>query len=121
LRDKDDAAGSGRATLLQKTSMDANSNPLADNNCHKSGQFAPFTRSPKEGANAATTFVVDYARSFMPPFPMKEFPVSTRYTAEELKQLDATAKQCKISRAELIHARSLRKIITTHELADWAE
>ena len=57
----------------------------------------------------------------MPPFPMKEFPVSTRYTAEELKQLDATAKQCKISRAELIHARSLRKIITTHELADWAE
>lgn len=64
--------------LLQKTSMDANSNPLAGNNCHKSGQFAPSTRSPKEGANAATTFVVDYARSFMPPFPMKEFPVSTR-------------------------------------------
>ncbi len=57
----------------------------------------------------------------MPPFPMKEFPISTRYTAEELKQLDATAKQCKISRAELIHARSLGKIVTTHELADWAE
>ena len=75
----------------------------------------------KKGANAATTSVVDYARSFMSPFSMKEFPVSTRYTAEELKQLDATAKQCKISRAELIHARSLGKIVTTHELADWAE
>jgi hypothetical protein len=52
---------------------------------------------------------------------MKEFPISTRYTADELKQLDATAKQCKMSRAELIHARSLGKIVTTHELADWAE
>jgi hypothetical protein len=52
---------------------------------------------------------------------MKEFPVSTRYTAEELKLLDATAKLCGISRAELIHTRSLGKILTTHELADWAE
>lgn len=52
---------------------------------------------------------------------MKEFPVSTRYTAEELKQLDATAKLCNMSRSELIHARSLGKIVTTHELADWAE
>ena len=52
---------------------------------------------------------------------MKEFPISTRYTADELKQLDRTARQCKMSRAELIHARSLGKIVTTHELADWAE
>ncbi|MBA4138347.1 MAG: hypothetical protein C0518_13635 [Opitutus sp.] len=52
---------------------------------------------------------------------MKAYPISTRYTADELKQLDATAKQCKMSRAELIHARSLGKIVTTHELADWAE
>lgn len=52
---------------------------------------------------------------------MKEFPISTRYTADELKQLDATAKLCGVSRAELIHARSLGKIVTTHELADWAE
>lgn len=52
---------------------------------------------------------------------MKEFPISTRYTAEELRQLDATAKLCKMSRAELIHARSLGKIVTTHELADWVE
>jgi hypothetical protein len=101
--------------------MDANSSPLDHNNCHNSGQFAPSTRTPEKGANAATTSVVDYARSFVSPFSMKEFPVSTRYTAEELKQLDATAKQCKISRAELIHARSLGKIVTTHELADWAE
>ncbi len=26
-----------------------------------------------------------------------------------------------MSRAELIHSRSLGKIVTTHELADWAE
>lgn len=52
---------------------------------------------------------------------MKAFPISTRYTAAELKQLDLTAKQCRMSRAELIHARSLGKIVTTHELADWAE
>ena len=62
-----------------------------------------------------TTHVVDYRRSLCP------IPISTRYTADELKQLDATAKQCKMSRAELIHARSLGKIVTTHELADWAE
>ena len=52
---------------------------------------------------------------------MKAFPISTRYTAEELKQLDGTAKQCGISRSELIHARSLGKIMTSHELAGWAE
>lgn len=52
---------------------------------------------------------------------MKAFPISTRYTADELKQLDLTAKQCQMSRAELIHARSLGKIVTTHELTDWAE
>jgi hypothetical protein len=52
---------------------------------------------------------------------MKEFPISTRYTAAELKQLDRTAKAARMSRAELIHARSLGKIVATHELADWAE
>jgi hypothetical protein len=52
---------------------------------------------------------------------MKAFPISTRYTAEELRQLDRTAKGAKMSRSELIHARSLGKIVTTHELADWAE
>ena len=58
----------------------------------------------------------------MTTFPlMKEFPISTRYSAEELKQLDAMAKLCRMSRSELIHARSLGKILTTHELADWAD
>ena len=52
---------------------------------------------------------------------MKEFPISTRYTATELKQLDRTARAVGISRSELIHARSLGKVVTTHELADWAE
>ena len=52
---------------------------------------------------------------------MKAFPISTRYTAAELKQLDRTAKAARLSRSELIHARSLGKIVTTHELADWAE
>lgn len=52
---------------------------------------------------------------------MKVFPISTRYTADELRQLDETAKLCGLSRAELIHSRSLGKILTTHELADWAE
>ena len=65
--------------------------------------------------------VDDYGRSFISLSLMKEFPISTRYTAGELKQLDQTARQCKMSRAELIHARSLGKIVTTHELADWAE
>ncbi len=69
----------------------------------------------------STTAVVDYGRSCFRLSDMKEFPISTRYTAEELKQLDTTAKRCKMSRAELIHARSLGKIVTTHELADWAE
>lgn len=52
---------------------------------------------------------------------MKSFPISTRYTAAELRQLDRVAKAAKLSRSELIHARSLGKIVTTHELADWAE
>ncbi len=52
---------------------------------------------------------------------MRHFPISTRYTREELKTLTATARLCGMSRAELIHARSLGKIVTTHELADWAE
>lgn len=52
---------------------------------------------------------------------MRHFPVSTRYTREELKLLSATAKLCGMSRSELIHARSLGKFVTTHELADWAE
>jgi hypothetical protein len=52
---------------------------------------------------------------------MKAFPVSTRYTAAELKQLDRTAKLANMSRSELIHARSLGRIVTTHELADWVE
>jgi hypothetical protein len=52
---------------------------------------------------------------------MKEFPVSTRFTAAELKQLDRTAVEAGMSRSELIHARSLGKVVTTHELADWAE
>jgi hypothetical protein len=52
---------------------------------------------------------------------MKQFPISTRYSAAELKQLDRTARAAKMSRSELIHARSLGKVISTHELADWAE
>jgi len=52
---------------------------------------------------------------------MKIYPVSTRFTAAEIKRLDATAKLCQMSRAEVIHARALGKILTTHELADWAE
>ena len=73
------------------------------------------------GYAGQTTGVVDYGRSYSTLAPMKAFPISTRYTAAELKQLDATAKLCNISRAELIHARSLGKVVTTHELADWAE
>jgi len=52
---------------------------------------------------------------------MKDCLISTRYTAAELKQLDATAKLCGMSRAELIRSRSLGRIVTTHELADWSE
>jgi hypothetical protein len=52
---------------------------------------------------------------------IKGFPVSTRYTAEELRQLDRTARSVSLSRSELIRVRSLGKIVTTHELADWAE
>lgn len=68
-----------------------------------------------------TTPVVDEATA--PSFysAMKEFPVSTRFTAAELKQLDRTAVEAGMSRSELIHARSLGKVVTTHELADWAE
>lgn len=51
---------------------------------------------------------------------MKGFAVSTRYTTAELRQLDRTARAAKMTRAALIHARSLGKIVTTHELADWA-
>jgi hypothetical protein len=52
---------------------------------------------------------------------MREFPISTRYSAAELRQLDRTARAARMSRSELIHARSLGKVVTTHELADWAE
>jgi len=52
---------------------------------------------------------------------MKEFPVSPRFTAAELKQLGRTAVEAGMLRSELIHARSLGKVVTTHELADWAE
>jgi hypothetical protein len=68
-----------------------------------------------------TTAVVDGALPLVSATRMKEFPVSTRYTAAELKQLDQTAKAAGMSRSELIHARSLGKVVTTHELADWAE
>lgn len=77
--------------------------------------------SESAGDTWRATFVVDYGRSYSNCVGMKAYPISTRYTAEELKRLDATARQCKMSRAELIHARSLGKIVTTHELADWAE
>ena len=52
---------------------------------------------------------------------MKAFPVSTRYTATELRKIDRTARACGMSRSEFIHARSLGRILTTHELADRAE
>ena len=52
---------------------------------------------------------------------MKAFSISTRYTAAEIRQLDRTAKTVGISRAELVRIRALGKIITTHQLADWAE
>lgn len=68
-----------------------------------------------------TTAVVDGAILLVSVSRVKEFPVSTRYTAAELKQLDQTAKAAGMSRSELIHARSLGKVVTTHELADWAE
>ncbi len=48
-------------------------------------------------------------------------PVSVRYSSDELRQLDATAKLCNLSRAEVIRQRSLGKILTIRELADWAE
>jgi hypothetical protein len=64
---------------------------------------------------------LDYARRENDCCRVREFCVSTRFTAEELRQLEATAKVCRISRAELIRARSLGKIMTTHEQADWAE
>jgi hypothetical protein len=52
---------------------------------------------------------------------MKEFLVSIRYTAEELKQLAAAARPLGMSPAELIRARSLGKIVDTHGLCDWAD
>jgi hypothetical protein len=48
-------------------------------------------------------------------------PVSIRYTIEELRKLDETARLCGMSRAEVIHQRSLGKILTLHELAGWVE
>jgi hypothetical protein len=74
-----------------------------------------------EKLNICATFVVDYGCSYYILKMMKAFPISTRYTASELKQLDRTAKAVQMSRSELIHARSLGKVVTTHELADWAE
>ena len=47
--------------------------------------------------------------------------MSTRFTKEEIVRLDRTAKACGLSRSELIRARSLGKLVTVHELADWAE
>ena len=47
--------------------------------------------------------------------------MSARFTREEIVQLDRTAKACGLSRSELIRARSLGKLVTVHELADWAE
>lgn len=70
---------------------------------------------------SSTTTVVDSPRRLSTLSVVKDFPISTRYTADELTQLDATAKLCAMSRAQLIHARSLGKIVTTHELSDWAE
>ena len=52
---------------------------------------------------------------------MKNYSVSVRFTKAEIKRLDATAKSCKMSRAEVIHARALGKILTVGELAEWAE
>ena len=52
---------------------------------------------------------------------MKQQPTSIRFTLEELKRLDADAELCKMTRSELIHARALGKLVTTHDLADWAE
>lgn len=80
-------------------------------------------RSPRNpfSLGGLATPVVDLTTGVVFIARMKAFPISTRYTAEELKQLDATAKLCKMSRAEVIHSRSLGKILTTHELGDWAE
>lgn len=52
---------------------------------------------------------------------MRDYPVETRFTAKELKQLDATAKSCGMTRSEVVRARALGKILTTSELADWVE
>ena len=52
---------------------------------------------------------------------MLEYPIEARFSKEELKKLDATAKLCRMTRSELVRARALGKILTTHELADWAE
>jgi hypothetical protein len=60
----------------------------------------------------------------LPPtlfFTHGRVPRLPRFTAAELKQLDRTAVEAGLSRSELIHARSLGKVVTTHELADWAE
>jgi hypothetical protein len=84
-------------------------------------QRLPSELGIDEKLNICATFVVDYGCSYYILKMMKAFPISTRYTASELKQLDRTAKAVQMSRSELIHARSLGKVVTTHELADWAE
>jgi hypothetical protein len=65
--------------------------------------------------------MVGYGRGLISPSLMKEFSITIHYTADELKQIDQRARQCRMSRVELIHARSLGKIVPTHELEDWAE
>lgn len=60
----------------------------------------------------------------LPPtlfFTHERVPRLPRFTAAELKQLGRTAVEAGMLRSELIHARSLGKVVTTHELADWAE
>lgn len=52
---------------------------------------------------------------------MKAISVSTRYTSTEIRRLDRIAQAVGLSRTGLIRARALGKIVTTHELADWAE
>ena len=77
--------------------------------------------APFGGHLDKTTSVVDPERLHFMVSDMKEFPVSTRYTSEELRQLDRTARLVNLSRSELIRVRSLGKFVTTHELANWAE
>lgn len=64
---------------------------------------------------------VDYGRITCSAVAMKDYPIATRFSKEELKKLDATAKLCGMTRSEVVRARALGKILTTHELAAWAE